>query len=80
MFWLHVVDYAGYVSVVSVHELLNRVVMWCLLTEISECCSPTAIIATNTLRLDVSAVTDLVAHKEVCLYVTVFDFIRFIKI
>jgi len=39
--------------------------MW-VLTEISECCSPTTIIATNTLRLDVSAVAYLVTQKEVC--------------
>ena len=37
-----------------------------MLLEISECCSPTTVIATNTLRLDVSAVADLVTHKEVC--------------
>jgi len=37
-----------------------------MLTEISECCLPTAVIATNTLRLDVSAVVDLVTNKEVC--------------
>ena len=36
-----------------------------VLSEISECCLPTTVLATNTLRLDVSAVADLVTHKEV---------------
>lgn len=35
-----------------------------LFKKISECCTPSAVIATNTLRLDVSAVTELVTHKE----------------
>jgi len=52
--------------------ILYITVSWCLLTEISECCSPTAVIATNTLRLDILTVADLVTHKEVrhCLSVS----------
>ena len=37
----------------------------CVLTDISEHCAQSAIIATNTLRLDVSAIADQVALKEV---------------
>ena len=44
-----------------------------MLSEISECCSPTTVLATNTLRLDVSAVADLVTHKEVRRQFFVFD-------
>jgi len=51
---------------VHVVSLVMWSVVWRVLLEISECCSPTAVIATNTLRLDVSAVADLVTHKEVC--------------
>jgi len=45
-----------------------------MLTEISKCCLPTAVIATNTLRLDVSAITELVTHKEVGVYLSELPF------
>ena len=55
---------------------MNNYCYWAIyivlyVTEISHCCSPTAVIATNTLRLDVSTVTSLVTHQEVCVRVVV---------
>ena len=37
----------------------------CLYSGVSHCCSPNAIIATNTLRLDGTNIVDRAAYKEV---------------
>jgi len=61
-----------YLSHAILSILVNccKLILCCVLLyiEISQCCPPTAIIASNTLRLDVSAIAEKVALKEVTFY------------